>query len=231
MRILYALLIFLALVAEAKSVKNIAYSIQVGSFKNLENAGNLADTLNKRGLDAFFFKEDSMYKVRFGDYKDSNTARSIADKYKKQGIIDSYIIIAPQSYAINQKNNNSIRESLSKDAHKYIGVPYKWGGSNSSGFDCSGLVSSVYRLNGMSIPRTSYQQFEAGKFVSKANLKTGDLVFFITDNGKKINHVGIYIGNGKFIHAPGKGKRVSIADLNANYWTKVYKGARTYVKE
>lgn len=222
-----------SLFAKASQVKNVAYSIQVGSFSELKNAGNLSDSLNKRGLDAFFFKEKGMYKVRFGNYKDSESARKAALTYQKQKIIGDFFIINPQSYAINQQKsntntNNEVRKNLSKEAYQYIGVPYKWGGTNSSGFDCSGLVRAVYRLNGLTLPRTSREQYDSGKFVAKAKLQIGDLVFF-SNNGKDVNHVGIYIGNHEFIHAPGKGKKVTKANLNNKYWIKTYRGARNYL--
>lgn len=215
------------------SVQNVGYTIQAGSFKDLKNAGNLADSLSGKGLDAFFFKENGMYKVRFGNFKDSDSARQVALKYQKQKIIDDFYIITPQSYAINQKQEGKktkdmARSKIAKDAHQYIGVPYKWGGTTSSGFDCSGLVRAVYRLNGLTLPRTSLEQYNTGKSIAKDKLQVGDLVFF-TNNGKQVNHVGIYIGNNEFIHAPGRGKKVKKANLTTNYWVKAYRGARTYL--
>ncbi|RDU72608.1 hydrolase [Helicobacter aurati] len=214
--------------------RNIAYSIQVGSFKKLENAGKLVDSLNKKGLDAFFFKYNGVYKVRFGNYANANLAKLQAAKYKKQGLISDFFLVHPETYAINsvsarkQSKAHSIRANIVVDAHNYIGTPYKWGGTSSSGFDCSGLVRAVYRLNGLDLPRISQEQFRAGKFVLKAKLQQGDLVFFVTNNGTAINHVGIYIGNGEFIHAPGSGKSVTKAKLDNSYWKRAYKGARTY---
>ena len=87
----------------------------------------------------------------------------------------------------------------------------------------------MYQLNGLSLPRISRDQFNTGKFVLKSHLQAGDLVFFTTNKSKVVNHVGIYIGNGKFIHAPGKGKKVTIANLENNYWKRVYRGARKYL--
>lgn len=217
------------------SYSNIAYSVQVGSFNNLENAGNLSNLLNKKGLDSFFFKQDGAYKVRFGNFSGADIARKQAMKYKRQGLITNFFIVNPKTYAINLKEKQGkkldmVRKTLVSNAHSYIGTPYKWGGSSSSsGFDCSGLTRAVYRLNGLDLPRVSQEQFRAGKFILRTNLQQGDLVFFTTNNSKSINHVGIYIGNGEFIHAPGTGKTVTKAKLNSPYWKKVYKGARTYL--
>ena len=213
--------------------KSLGYSVQVGSFKQLENAGRLSENLNKKGLDAFFFKEGGNYKVRFGNFKSYDLAKSKATENRKLGLIGDFFIIYPQSYKINKQTtqkvkNHDVRASLVKDAHSYLGTPYKWGGDSSSGFDCSGLARAVYRLSGMDLPRVSQEQFNAGKAISPGKLQEGDLVFFITNNGKKINHVGIYIGNNEFIHAPGTGKKVSKARLDNVYWKKVYKGAKSY---
>jgi peptidoglycan DL-endopeptidase CwlO len=102
-------------------------------------------------------------------------------------------------------------------ALKYIGVPYLWGGTTPSGFDCSGLVQYCYRAVGVNLPRTSREQFRVGTFIAPDNqgaLKPGDLVFFGygADPGR-IHHVGMYVGDGNFIHAPGTGDHVKISSL------------------
>jgi cell wall-associated NlpC family hydrolase len=108
-----------------------------------------------------------------------------------------------------------------KIARKQLGVPYRWGGTSPrSGFDCSGLVRFVYEHLGISLPHSSYAQFDRGRRVARRWLKPGDLVFF-----DGVGHVGIYVGSGRFIHAPHSGTRVSIDRLSGWYGAR-YDGAR-----
>jgi cell wall-associated NlpC family hydrolase len=104
-------------------------------------------------------------------------------------------------------------------ALKYLGVPYVWGGEDPSGFDCSGLTSYVYREIGISIPRTSREQYRVGAFIAASELdklQPGDLVFFgYGGDPDRVHHVGMYVGDGDFIHAPGTGDRVSVTSLTA----------------
>jgi cell wall-associated NlpC family hydrolase len=106
-------------------------------------------------------------------------------------------------------------------AMKYLGIPYSWGGSTPSGFDCSGLVSYVYAQLGVSLPHSSYAQYGYGTAVSKDQLEPGDLVFF-----DGLGHVGIYIGGGQFIHAPHTGDVVKISSLGEDWYAQNYVGAR-----
>ena len=107
-------------------------------------------------------------------------------------------------------------------AIQYLGVPYKWGGTDPSGFDCSGFVYYVLRCNGINVSRTQTAMYAEGTPVSKANLQPGDAVFFQNTYKAGLSHVGIYVGNGQFIHAPSSGKVVSYADLNSDYYTAHY---------
>ena len=95
---------------------------------------------------------------------------------------------------------------------KYLGVPYIWGGTSPSGFDCSGLVQYTYKQLGINISRTSYTQVNDGRKVDKSELKAGDLVFSAKQGD--VHHVGMYIGNGQFIHAPQTGEVVKVSDLS-----------------
>ena len=107
-------------------------------------------------------------------------------------------------------------------ARRFLGVPYRWGGSSPSGFDCSGLVRYVYRRFGIDLPHSSYADFNLGHRVGRRSLKPGDLVFF-----SGLGHVGLYVGKGRFIHAPHSGTRVQISRLRD--WGASYDGARRLV--
>ena len=123
-------------------------------------------------------------------------------------------------------NSNYVGPGPAKTAKKYVGIPYVYGGTTPSGFDCSGLTSYVYKKHGVNLPRTSHKQAEVGRFVRKPHLRVGDLVFFKTGKTSKVSHVGIYIGQDKFVHAPGRGKKVTIATLSNKYFQKTYHSAR-----
>ncbi|MCL2590208.1 MAG: C40 family peptidase [Betaproteobacteria bacterium] len=114
----------------------------------------------------------------------------------------------------------------------YIGVPYRWGGTSPmSGLDCSGLTQLVFRnAVGVDLPRTALEQAGVGSRVSVRELKPGDLVFFNTI-GENISHVGIYVGNGKFLHAPATGKLVRIDKLYTKFWAKRYVTARRMIND
>lgn len=114
-------------------------------------------------------------------------------------------------------------------AMKYLGVPYLWGGTSSSGFDCSGLVYYVYKECGYSINRTAASIYQNGTYVEKANLKVGDAVCFTTNSSASIGHVGIYIGNGQFIHSSSGSGKVITSDLSSSYYVTNYVGARRIV--
>jgi cell wall-associated NlpC family hydrolase len=117
-----------------------------------------------------------------------------------------------------------LSEKVVKYAKRMIGVPYVYGGSTPHGFDCSGFTSYVYRHFGVAIARTSYSQFREGIRVARKSLKPGDLVFF-----HGLGHVGLYIGNGRFIHAPHSGTRVRIESMSGWYAGR-FDGARRLIR-
>jgi cell wall-associated NlpC family hydrolase len=111
-------------------------------------------------------------------------------------------------------------ERVVEYAKRFVGTPYVYGGSSPHGFDCSGFVRFVYAHFGVTLPHSSYAQFGDGRGVRRGSLRPGDLVFF-----DSVGHVGIYVGNGRFIHAPHTGLRVSIEPL-AGWYSARFSGAR-----
>jgi cell wall-associated NlpC family hydrolase len=124
--------------------------------------------------------------------------------------------------------NKDLRQQIVEYSKKLLGIKYKYGGSTTKGFDCSGFVSYVFKNFGITLPRASRDMGNSGVAVKKENLKPGDLVFFDTNGGLNgINHVGIYIGDGKFIHASSYiGKKVTISSLNDKFYSKSYMRSR-----
>ena len=111
------------------------------------------------------------------------------------------------------------------DAHAFMGVAYRPGGARPDGFDCSGFVQYLYRQQGISLPRTTQAQFKAGTGVSSRRLLPGDLVFFRI-NGRQVSHVGVSLGDDRFLHAPNVGRHVRVDRLGAPYWARRFAGAR-----
>ncbi|MEX0960285.1 MAG: C40 family peptidase [Burkholderiales bacterium] len=104
-------------------------------------------------------------------------------------------------------------------AIEMVGKPYRYGGYTPSGFDCSGLVHYSFAQAGKSLPRTTRSLRRVGSAVNPSSLRKGDLVFF-DQEGKKSSHVGIYLGNGRFVHAPSSGGRVRVDQVRSPYWSK-----------
>ncbi|MGI6574617.1 MAG: NlpC/P60 family protein [bacterium] len=122
------------------------------------------------------------------------------------------------------------RQAIIETALKYQGVPYKWGGTGPSGFDSSGFIWYVFKENGIQLPRVSFDMYAAGKAVAKKDLLPGDLVFFEGYRSGP-SHGTIYIGDGRFIHAPSTGSSVSIDSIDdPNYWAPKYYGSRRIIE-
>ena len=127
----------------------------------------------------------------------------------------------------SSSSSNSIGDKLVSLAKSKLGCKYVWGATGPNTFDCSGLTSWCYKQLGISIPRTSLAQSKSGKAVSKSDLQVGDLVFFKTTSAE-VGHVGIYVGNDQFIHAPNPSKPVKYDSLSSSYYSSRYVRARRY---
>ena len=210
------------------------HTVQVGAFSNMNNAVRFTEKLQTKGLGAYHFRHDSgLYKVRFGNYYSKDIARKKAENLKASGMIEEYYLVGPKDYAalnFQPGAKDYLRGEIVRTAKQYIGVSYRWGGeSPKTGFDCSGLTMVVYRLNGFNLPRSSRQQWKAGRPIKRSHLDRGDLVFFATSGGSRVSHVGIYTGNGKFLHAPRRGRKIQVSSLSSTYYKARYLGARSYL--
>jgi cell wall-associated NlpC family hydrolase len=117
---------------------------------------------------------------------------------------------------------SKLAQSLARSALRFLGTPYVFGGTSSTGFDCSGFVQHVFALLGIGLPRTADAQYDAGK-PAIGGPRAGDLVFFDTYGG--VSHVGIYLGHGEFVHA-STSRGVMVSKLSEAYWASRYVGAK-----
>jgi len=216
------------------ALPRMRYTVQAGAFKNIANAVRLTQKLLSQKLFAYHFIDDSgFYKVRIGNFPTREEAIGRAEQLLAARVIDEYFIVAPGDYAAaksDRAHESLLRQEIVRTAERFIGVPYQWGGESSiSGFDCSGLAMVVYQLNGLELPRTSREQWQAGQPIPSRDLRVGDLVFFATRGGNKVSHVGIYTGGDTFLHAPGRGNTIQTASLSSDYFKTRYLGARSYL--
>ena len=206
----------------------------------------------------YFKKENGIYAVRFGDFPRREEARRVARQLVKDRIVTSYFIAAPQADRggymrepslekapapsiskppvtpkkredqVQKRDRSDMGNIAARTAERFVGIPYRWGGDTVvDGMDCSGFVRAVYNLCGVNIPRTSREQYRVGEVVGREELKDGDLVFFGASSDE-INHVGIFVGNGRFVHAPRRGDDIKVSAMDESYFMKRFVGAKRY---
>lgn len=122
----------------------------------------------------------------------------------------------------------ALASSILERAFELIGTPYRFGGTTAKGFDCSGLINFVYRdMTGIKLPRSTREMISMrAPSVPVQALQTGDLVFFATSGGRTVSHAGIYVGEGRFVHAPRTGGTVRLDSLQNSYWQRAYLDAK-----
>jgi cell wall-associated NlpC family hydrolase len=121
----------------------------------------------------------------------------------------------------------ALRKAVIASGKNYLGKPYVWGGTGPDGFDCSGLMQTIFAENGISISRGAKDQYKNGRKIKRKNLRPGDLIFFETYT-KGVSHVGIWLSDGKFLHAESSDAGVTITPISIPYWNERYYGAATY---
>lgn len=131
----------------------------------------------------------------------------------------------------NPPASNASKQSAIVDlAYSQLGKPYVWGAEGPNSFDCSGLMTYIFKnAGGINLPRTSSQQSNFGTTVSRSNLQPGDLIFSSTDGSGGVSHVGVYVGNGEMIHAPKPGDVVKKSNINTSYWNGAYLWAKRVI--
>lgn len=143
----------------------------------------------------------------------------------------SSVVGFAQVVANSNKSSNPTRSTLMSRANSQRGTPYRYGTSGGGTFDCSGFTSAMYRKVGIRLPRTAAEQFGVGQRIGKTSLTKGDLVFFRNTAGRRgVSHVGIYSGNGMFIHASSRGHAVRIDTLSSGYYASHFAGGRRLLR-
>ena len=137
-------------------------------------------------------------------------------------------IIVFLSFSLLSASETELRDKIVETAKSYLGTKYKFTGKSEAGFDCSGFCGFVFSVNGLTLPRSSGEIFKEGEKIDIENAKPGDLVFFkIRKNA--ISHVGIYLGDGNFIHSPSSGRTVCVEYIGQEYWRDRLAGFASYI--
>lgn len=183
-----------------------------------------------------YFDEDESLKEMNNILKElnqlSNTKKTNEFKKEQSKLINRLENLEEKRNSLTQSALDYNKENMLRNAKKHLGEDYVWGGTNPGGFDCSGYMQYIYKKEGVSIPRTSYQQSKVGKEVSRFELKKGDLLFFLTDKSRNlpVTHVGMYLGDDKFIHAASKRKGIIITSFNKSRYSKLFVKATRIIK-
>ena len=218
-----------------QSVRMLTVSaVAVAAFGCASVAGAEAIQVGDDGADIIEIQETLAamgYDVQADGQYGPSTAAAVRDFQKAQGMESdgvvgraTYLALLGKDMPALSRGSNVTARRIVANALQYLGVPYVWGGTSPYGFDCSGFVQYVFATAGVGLPRMADEQFEVGTPVSRHNLRPGDMVFFSTYE-PGASHVGIYIGNGNFVHASSVSD-VTITPLNKEYYVETYLGAR-----
>lgn len=196
--------------------KHSAALTRKGTLKKKSLAGTLKATPRRRG------------KIRTGTSLESAELACSRLKKRKRSCLKSNTLASAHKVRVQKAQKVAMSKLMGQ-----IGKPYRWGGSSpSTGFDCSGLVYYAYKdLVKIRIPRTANEMYHLRDAapVQRGELQNGDLVFFRTRGRGAADHVGVYVGNGKFIQSPRTGRDIQITSLSESYWQQRYVGARRVV--
>ncbi|AAM24136.1 uncharacterized protein YgiM (DUF1202 family) [Caldanaerobacter subterraneus subsp. tengcongensis MB4] len=199
----------------------VSVGVVTGNYVNLRSEGSLSGKvlmqLSKGTQVEVLDRQNGWYKVKLSNGQEG-------------WIYREYLSVRSGVYASRGEVDRSLVDKLIDFAKSFLGTRYVYGGSSPKGFDCSGFVSYVFSNFGFSLPRTADEQANVGDTVTRDSLEKGDLVFFRTLGSSIINHVGIYIGDGQFIHASSGAGKVIISPLNEGYYLSHYVKAKRVIK-
>lgn len=203
---------------EGEDVKALQETLKILGFLNIDETDIVFGAKTKQAVEDF----QKLYEIQVDGIAGSNTIESI-----NQALNGSNRKRRP--LASRGDISRSIDKNIIATARKYIGTPYRYGGTTSKGFDCSGFTQLVYAKNGIDVPRSTLGQAKIGSKLSKGELRTGDLVIFSNTYKSGPSHTGIYIGNGDFIHS-STSKGITISNINSSdYYRKHFSyGRRIY---
>jgi len=206
---------------------------QANIFTITDKDGNVIKKKIKYYANEFLTQNETDYSFQaiYNElHRDENLARRAALAKKRVKQIAKATVSAKKRGLTYQITDDD-RKKLLDYAKFFKGGKYIWGGTTPKGFDCSGYVQYLYKKHGINLPRTAWSQSKKGLAVSKENLQKGDLLFFLTDKkrGIPVTHVGIYLGNGEFIHAASRKKGIIISPITHGSYAETFVSARRVI--
>jgi cell wall-associated NlpC family hydrolase len=212
---------------------NGVYAVRFGDFPSKDKARAVASRLvADRLIDSYYIAPPN--EIVFSKPQGPGWQKAPPEEIKAPPETKRPVKSKPAEYDVKPQLKAPARDTrdmgaiAARTAERFVGIPYRWGGENVvDGMDCSGFVRAVYNLCGLSIPRTSRDQYKAGEPVIKEDLRDGDLVFFGSSEDT-INHVGIYVGGSRFVHAPKRGEDIRATSVDESYFEKRFIGGRRY---
>lgn len=201
---------------------NLGTGIVIGNSVNIRSGGSLSSKiitqLNWNDVVTVLGQENGWYNIKL-----SNGTVG--------WIYGQYLSLRSSSTTVSRGDvDRSVVLRLIDFGRKFLGTKYVYGGESPSGFDCSGFTQYVFKSVGVNLPRMADDQATVGTYVDRGNLQPGDLVFFKTLGSSIINHAGIYIGNGEFMHASSGAGKVMISSLKDDYYSTHYATARRVIQ-
>jgi cell wall-associated NlpC family hydrolase len=208
-----------------KRLTQAGFKVDADGVYGQDTARAVKKFQKRKKLDVDGVVGPATYKALTGKKLPKTTTKTLSKSVTKSAKSKSKNKKNQQPIHWGSSDHMTARErAITEEAKKYIGVPYRFGGVEPGGFDCSGFIQYVYGRKGVSLPRSADEQYGSGRYVSINSLEPGDLVFFSTYTDG-VSHSGIYMGDGEFISATTS-RGIAVADMKSGYWFDRYVGAK-----